>query len=214
MRYPSLHILCRDHRFPTYHTLRAAAPFLTSRRFHREDLTRSVSGRRLRYARCNTGEPLEGYRQRRSREGGGRKVHRDVYRLSARLCFVKRTLRRRTRSCPGRFLARRQSGETSRERQRWRDSRFRHFQKIERARARFSQYTRTGHDVQDENVSAGEIRGIRPNSYSPVHFVAIIRIPCHSGGACTAMHHRPRDGYLSIETGIDAATAASIRQYT
>lgn len=60
----------------------------------------------------------------------------------------------------------------------------------------------------------GIVDANRPNSYNPVHFVAIICIPCHSGGACTAMHHRPRDGYLSIETDIDAATAASIRQYT
>lgn len=51
----------------------------------------------------------------------------------------------------------------------------------------------------------------RPNSYDPVHFVAIIRIPCHFGGACsTAMHHRPRDGYLSIETGRNRGKYTSI----
>lgn len=51
----------------------------------------------------------------------------------------------------------------------------------------------------------------RPNSYDPVHFVAIIRIPCHFGGACsTAMHHRPRDGYLSIETGRNHGKYTSI----
>lgn len=51
----------------------------------------------------------------------------------------------------------------------------------------------------------------RPNSYDPVHFAAIIRILCHFGGACSlAMHHRPRDGYLSIETGRNRGKYTSI----
>lgn len=51
----------------------------------------------------------------------------------------------------------------------------------------------------------------RPNFYEPVHFVAIIRIPCHFGGAYSmAMHHRPRDGYLSIETGRNRGKYTSI----
>lgn len=44
MRYPSLHILCRDQRFPTYHTL--LLPFqrraAQTRRFYHEDLARGV----------------------------------------------------------------------------------------------------------------------------------------------------------------------------
>lgn len=120
MRYSSLHILCRDHRFPTYHTLHCSL-------FNVEPHRPAVFTPKILLVACHldaiirvTGEPetpLEGSLQRRNREGRVEVERRFIVTfIDCSLRFVKCTLRQVSsdKSCRCCFLARQSESRASR----------------------------------------------------------------------------------------------------